>query len=83
MRSGVQFNSTGVEAHMREPELTTPSCRSFLTRTQMYQRALAMTKRLFELKDQHGWTSDQVNLAVKLIDEPFISAMDDREEWAL
>ena len=37
---------------------------------QMYQRALAMTKRLFELKDQHGWTSDEVNLAVKLIDEP-------------
>ncbi|KAI0659517.1 peroxisomal oxidase [Cubamyces menziesii] len=44
--------------------------RSFLTRTQMYQRALAMTKRLFELKDQHDWTSDEVNLAVKLIDEP-------------
>ncbi|KAI0331414.1 acyl-CoA oxidase [Cubamyces sp. BRFM 1775] len=44
--------------------------RSFLTRTQMYQRALAMTKRLFELKDQHGWTSEEVNLAVKLIDEP-------------
>ncbi|KAH9886690.1 acyl-CoA oxidase [Cubamyces lactineus] len=44
--------------------------RSFLPRTQMYQRALAMTKRLFELKDQHGWTSEEVNLAVKLIDEP-------------
>ncbi|KAI0830358.1 acyl-CoA oxidase [Trametes gibbosa] len=44
--------------------------RSFLSRTEMYQRALAMTHRLHELKDQHGWSAEEMSLAVKVIDEP-------------
>ncbi|KAH9851253.1 acyl-CoA oxidase [Lenzites betulinus] len=46
------------------------SKRPFLSRTEMYQRALAMTNRLDELKDQHGWSAQEVSLALKTIDEP-------------
>ncbi|KAI8996281.1 acyl-CoA oxidase [Trametes punicea] len=44
--------------------------RPFLTRKEMYQRALAMMKRLFELKDEHGLSAGQVVLAVNVIGEP-------------
>ncbi|KAI0633097.1 acyl-CoA oxidase [Trametes polyzona] len=44
--------------------------RPFLTRTQTYQRGLAMTKRLFELKAQHDWSAEQTSLAIRAIDEP-------------
>ncbi|KAI0673208.1 acyl-CoA oxidase [Trametes maxima] len=46
------------------------SQRSFLTRTQLYQRALAMAKRIFELKDTHGWSTGDMVFAFKVIDEP-------------
>ncbi|OJT11283.1 Peroxisomal acyl-coenzyme A oxidase 1 [Trametes pubescens] len=36
----------------------------------MYQRGLAMTKRLYELADQHGWSDEEAKLAVRVIDEP-------------
>lgn len=36
----------------------------------MYQRGLAMTKRLYELADQHGWSDEDAKLAVRVIDEP-------------
>ncbi|EIW56394.1 acyl-CoA oxidase [Trametes versicolor FP-101664 SS1] len=44
--------------------------RSFIARTEMYQRGLAMTKRLYELADQHGWSDEEAKLAVRVIDEP-------------
>ncbi|KAI0651075.1 acyl-CoA oxidase [Trametes meyenii] len=46
------------------------SQRSFLTRTQQYQRALAMAKRIYELKDIHNWSTGDVAFAFKVIDEP-------------
>ncbi|KAL1943321.1 hypothetical protein VTO73DRAFT_4396 [Trametes versicolor] len=44
--------------------------RSFIARTEMYQRGLAMTKRLYELADQHGWSDEEAKLAVRVVDEP-------------
>ncbi|KAI0772371.1 peroxisomal oxidase [Trametes elegans] len=46
------------------------SRRPYLSRTELYQRGLAMAKRVFELKDQYGWSSGEVLLAFRLIDEP-------------
>ncbi|KAI0758856.1 acyl-CoA oxidase [Fomes fomentarius] len=46
------------------------SCRSFLTRTQMYHRALAITNRLHELKEVHQWSTEEATIAFKLVDEP-------------
>ena len=46
------------------------SSRSFLNRTEMYERAMAMTNRLHELQDIHKWTSEEATLALKILDEP-------------
>ncbi|KAI0369512.1 acyl-CoA oxidase [Pilatotrama ljubarskyi] len=44
--------------------------RSFLSRTELYTRALAMTKRLYELKDEHGWSTEEATFAARIMDEP-------------
>ncbi|KAI0354185.1 acyl-CoA oxidase [Trametes cingulata] len=44
--------------------------RSFLGRTELYTRALAMTKRIYELKDKHGWSTEEATFAARIIDEP-------------
>ncbi|CDO76000.1 hypothetical protein BN946_scf184780.g7 [Trametes cinnabarina] len=47
------------------------SQKPYLTRIELYHRALAMTKRLYELKDQHGWSEEETHLAVHhLLGEP-------------
>ncbi|OSD00704.1 peroxisomal oxidase [Trametes coccinea BRFM310] len=51
--------------------------RPFLTRTELYQRALAMTKRLYELKDEHGMSTTDVAAAVQLIAEPLPMVLHD------
>lgn len=40
-----------------------------MTRTERYQRALAMTNRIYELKDAHGWSQHETDIAVSLMDE--------------
>ena len=49
--------------------------RSFLTRTQMYHRALAMSNRLRELKELHRWSPEEAAIAFKLVDEPMPDAL--------
>ena len=44
--------------------------RSFMTRSEMYYRALAMTNRLHELQELHHWSAEEASVAFKLIDEP-------------
>ncbi|KZT21336.1 acyl-CoA oxidase [Neolentinus lepideus HHB14362 ss-1] len=46
------------------------SRRLYMSRTERYERALAMTKRLYELKDQHSWSDAETSVAIGLIDEP-------------
>ncbi|KAH9914088.1 acyl-CoA oxidase [Epithele typhae] len=46
------------------------SCRSFLTRTQAYERALEMTRRVHELQDIHHWTQEELGMAIRVLDEP-------------
>lgn len=36
----------------------------------MYHRALAITKRLHELKEVHHWSTEEATIAFKLVDEP-------------
>lgn len=45
------------------------SQRPFMTRTQIYHRALAMTTRIYELKDKHNWDVGQTALATSALDE--------------
>ncbi|KAM5540990.1 hypothetical protein V8D89_005301 [Ganoderma adspersum] len=46
------------------------SRRPFLTRTQLYTRALAMTNRVHELTERHQWSPEDAVLAFKILDEP-------------
>ena len=50
--------------------LTHHLIRSFMTRSEMYYRALAMTNRLHELQELHHWSAEEASVAFKLIDEP-------------
>lgn len=43
--------------------------RDFMTRSDRYKRALAMTNRVIELKDIHKWSTWEYNIAMSLIDE--------------
>ncbi|KAF8636086.1 hypothetical protein AX17_003791 [Amanita inopinata Kibby_2008] len=45
------------------------SKRDFMTRTERYTRALAITKRVFELQDIHNWTREEVRLAFASLDD--------------
>ncbi|RPD77314.1 acyl-CoA oxidase [Lentinus tigrinus ALCF2SS1-7] len=59
-----------IESVLAKDPLFEKSARSFLTRSQMYYRALAMTNRLHELQEIHHWSPEEVNIAFKLVDEP-------------
>jgi acyl-CoA oxidase len=41
-----------------------------MTRSEQYRHSLAVMNRLQELKETHGWTAQQTNIACSLIDEP-------------
>ncbi|PFH50109.1 hypothetical protein AMATHDRAFT_61772 [Amanita thiersii Skay4041] len=45
------------------------SRRPFSTRTELYHRALRMTKRIFELQDLYNWTREEVSLAQASLDD--------------
>lgn len=45
------------------------SRRLYMTRTERYERALAMTRRIYELKDQESWSDEETKLATRLVDE--------------
>ncbi|TDL27073.1 acyl-CoA oxidase [Rickenella mellea] len=45
------------------------SSRAFLTRTEMYNRALAMTLRMQKLKDEHKWSPRETTIASIALDE--------------
>ncbi|KAK1236046.1 hypothetical protein PQX77_000725 [Marasmius sp. AFHP31] len=46
-----------------EPAFNTPG-KEFMTRTERFKDGLAKTKRLYELVDEHGWTTMDVTFAV-------------------
>ena len=47
----------------------------FLTRTELYNRALAMTNRLHELQAVNKWSAEEANIAFKVVDEPLPIAL--------
>ncbi|KAI0744477.1 peroxisomal oxidase [Earliella scabrosa] len=51
------------------------SRRPFLTRTQLYERALAITNRLHELQAVNKWSAEEANIAFKVVDEPLPIAL--------
>ncbi|KAJ8495479.1 hypothetical protein ONZ45_g12848 [Pleurotus djamor] len=53
----------------REP-LFDKSQREFITRSERYKRSQKMLNRLFELQEQHGWTVEELNIALAALDEP-------------
>ena len=44
--------------------------RSYLTHAELYRRAVAMTNRVYELRELHKWSLEEINFAFKIIDEP-------------
>jgi acyl-CoA oxidase len=46
-----------------------------MTRQDRYKHSLAMSRRLFELKDIHSWSSQEVALALSLLDEAVALSM--------
>ncbi|KAH8822666.1 peroxisomal oxidase [Flagelloscypha sp. PMI_526] len=51
------------------------SRREYLSRTEKYHRGIDMIKRLYELKDEHGWTATQTAAASNLLDESLPMAL--------
>ncbi|KAF8064384.1 peroxisomal oxidase [Lyophyllum atratum] len=45
------------------------SRREFMTRTERYQRGLAMTNRIYELQETHRWSNEDTSLAIASLDE--------------
>ncbi|KAG6917134.1 hypothetical protein DXG01_003724 [Tephrocybe rancida] len=45
--------------------------RDFLSRTDRYERALAMTNRIYELQERHRWSDADTSLAFASLDEQF------------
>ncbi|KAI0062999.1 peroxisomal oxidase [Artomyces pyxidatus] len=50
------------------------SKRAFMSRTELYARALAMSNHIYELQDQLGWSTEETRRAIDLLDEstPFV-----------
>ena len=46
-----------------------------MTRTQLYERALAITNRLHELQAVNKWSAEEANIAFKVVDEPLPIAL--------
>ena len=40
-----------------------------MNRSQLYERALTIMNRLYELKEAHQWSAEETNLAFKVLDE--------------
>ena len=40
-----------------------------MTRTELYNRALAMTNRIYELQESHGWSNQETATAFASLDE--------------
>ncbi|EJF61379.1 peroxisomal oxidase [Dichomitus squalens LYAD-421 SS1] len=59
-----------IESILAKDPVFDRSRRPFLTRTELYHRALAMTNRLHELQEQHKWSAEDANLAFRILDEP-------------
>ncbi|KAF7307878.1 Acyl-coenzyme A oxidase [Mycena kentingensis (nom. inval.)] len=45
------------------------SKRLFMTRKELYIRGQAMTKRLLELQDAHGWSKEELNSTLGILDD--------------
>ncbi|KAF8970656.1 acyl-CoA oxidase [Flammula alnicola] len=45
------------------------SQRDFMTRTERYERGLALTNRIFELQNIHNWSDQETKLALAVLDE--------------
>ncbi|KAF8056038.1 peroxisomal oxidase [Lyophyllum atratum] len=45
------------------------SRREFMTRTERYQRGLAMTNRIYELQETRRWSNEDTSLAIASLDE--------------
>ena len=41
-----------------------------MTRSDLYRRALVMTKRVYELQEHHSWSAEEAAVAFRIIDEP-------------
>ncbi|TFK48180.1 acyl-CoA oxidase [Heliocybe sulcata] len=61
---------TRIAGTMQRDPVFDKSHRLYMTRTERYERALAMTRRIYELKDQHHWSDTETRVALGLIDEP-------------
>ncbi|KAI0702796.1 acyl-CoA oxidase [Cerioporus squamosus] len=59
-----------IESVLCKDPIFEKSSRSFLTRSELYHRALAMTNRLHELQELHKWSPEEASIAFRLIDEP-------------
>ena len=55
--------------HQPCSELTNANLRPFMTRTQLYNGALAIMNRLHEMKELHRWSQEESNMAFKILDE--------------
>ncbi|KAG9308651.1 acyl-CoA dehydrogenase/oxidase C-terminal [Chiua virens] len=58
-----------VEGVLRKETVFDKSSRDFIGRVEAYKRALAITKRLMELRRLHGWTSEQTAQAMSILSE--------------
>ncbi|TEB33934.1 acyl-CoA oxidase [Coprinellus micaceus] len=45
------------------------SQREFMSRTERYTRGMALTNRVYELEEQHGWTQRDTSMAIAALDE--------------
>ena len=40
-----------------------------MTRSERYRRGMAMTNRIYELQDIHGWSAEEVSIAIASLDD--------------
>ena len=43
--------------------------REFMTRSERYRKGMAMTDRIYELQDLHGWSAEEVSIAFASLDD--------------
>ncbi|KAI0742970.1 acyl-CoA oxidase [Daedaleopsis nitida] len=58
-----------IESTLSQDATFDKSRKPFLTRTQLYNRGLAIMNRLHELGELHHWSHEESNMAFKILDE--------------
>jgi len=52
-----------------------------MTRSERYRRGMAMTNRIYELQDLHGWSAEEVSIAFVSLDDALPVTLHDVGTW--